>query len=311
MTDPLPTSLVHALQDAPAPHPWLVDQLWSADAVGVIGGAPKSCKSWLGLDLAVSVASATPCLDHFAVLTPGPVLAYLAEDPLHAVRQRVQQLCQHRHLSLDHLPLHLITAPSLRLDRDADRQALEQTLTLLQPQLLLLDPLVRLHALDENSSAEISALLGFLRQLNRQFHLAIILVHHLAKRPRADLGQALRGSSDIYAWLDSACYLVRHDDHLLLTVQHRAAAAPLPLRLHLESGDHQNCHLQLDSFLAAPTPLAEAIRTHLQQSHQPCSRTALRQHLHVNNARLGDTLRTLEQNGLIVRADNGWSLPSS
>ena len=28
----------------------------------------------------VSVASATPCLDHFAVLTPGPVLAYLAED---------------------------------------------------------------------------------------------------------------------------------------------------------------------------------------------------------------------------------------
>jgi hypothetical protein len=289
----------------------LVEHLWSAAAVGVIGGPPKACKSWLGLDLAVSVASATPCLDHFAVHTPGPVLAYLAEDPLHAVRDRVAQLCQHRRLPLDQLPLQIITAPTLRLDRDADRLALEQTLTHLQPQLLLLDPLVRLHALDENSSADISALLGFLRQLNRQHQLAIVLVHHLAKRSRADLGQALRGSSDIYAWLDSACYLVRHDEQLLLTVQHRAAAAPKPLRLHLAGGHTQPCHLQLDDDQPAPTPLAEAIRSHLRQTPQPCSRTALRQHLRVNNARLGDTLRQLEQLGLIVRAAEGWTLTNT
>jgi hypothetical protein len=29
-----------------------VRSLWSEQAVGFIGGAPKSCKTWLGLDMA-------------------------------------------------------------------------------------------------------------------------------------------------------------------------------------------------------------------------------------------------------------------
>ena len=39
----------------------------------------------------------------------------------------------------------------------------------------------------------------------------------MAKRSRRNLGQSLRGSSDLHAWTDSACYLVRRaDDRLLL-----------------------------------------------------------------------------------------------
>jgi hypothetical protein len=38
---------------------WLIKDLWALEAVGIIGGAPKCCKSWLGLDLAISVASKT------------------------------------------------------------------------------------------------------------------------------------------------------------------------------------------------------------------------------------------------------------
>ena len=39
---------------------WLVEQLWGDSSVGVIGGAPKCSKTWLGLDLALSVATGTP-----------------------------------------------------------------------------------------------------------------------------------------------------------------------------------------------------------------------------------------------------------
>jgi hypothetical protein len=44
---------------------WLVHSLWPAGAVGMLGGSPKSCKTWLGLDLALSVASGTDCLGSF------------------------------------------------------------------------------------------------------------------------------------------------------------------------------------------------------------------------------------------------------
>ena len=273
----------------------MIRDLWSAAAVGVIGGLPKSCKSWFGLDLAVSVASCTAALDRFEVLAAGPALVYLAEDSLPRVRERVAHLCRHRGLDLAALDLHVVTAESLRLDRDRDQHALDETLGALRPALLLLDPLVRLHRLDENSAADIAALLGFLRELNRRHQVALILVHHLAKRSRRNLGQALRGSSDLHAWTDSACYLARRGDgRLLLTVEHRSAPAPDPVLLRLHGGGHQPLALRLDDDHAASPPLAEAVRAALRHAAQPLSRTSLRQRLRVNNSRLGDALLELD-----------------
>ena len=89
---------------------WLVEQLWCANAVGVIGGAPKCAKTWLGLDLALSVATGTPCLGKYNVPEPGPVLVYLAEDALPAVRERVDGMARHRGLDLAEVEVHVITA---------------------------------------------------------------------------------------------------------------------------------------------------------------------------------------------------------
>ncbi|MDP6377669.1 MAG: AAA family ATPase [Pseudomonadales bacterium] len=310
MNELLPTLPVHAIDPEPDEPQWLVQDLWGADAVGVIGGAPKACKSMLGLDLAVSVASGTACLGRFEVHTPGPVLVYLAEDALPHLRDRVAQLCRHRRLAIHSLKLHVVTAPSLRLDIERDQHALDQTLTVLKPKLLLLDPLVRLHRLDENSAADISGLLGFLRHINRAHHLAVVLVHHMAKRSRRDLGQTLRGSSDLHAWTDSACYLVRRDDQRVrLTVEHRSATAIDPLLLRLLSGNGEPLRLTIDGSDEAQPPLSEAIRSELRRSGQPISRTALRQKLRVNNARLGEALRILEKRRLVLRGPDGWTLP--
>jgi hypothetical protein len=32
---------------------WLIESMWAYAAVGIIGGPPKCCKSWLGLDMAI------------------------------------------------------------------------------------------------------------------------------------------------------------------------------------------------------------------------------------------------------------------
>ena len=155
----------------------------------------------------------------------------------------------------------------MRLDTERDQFALHQTVARIRPALLLLDPLVRLHSLDENSASDISSLLGFLRALNRRHQLALILVHHMAKRSRRNLGQSLRGSSDLHAWTDSACYLLRRpDDRLLLTVEHRAAPAPEPLLLRLSGGADQPLALIVDSAAAPPPPLAEAVRAALRSA---------------------------------------------
>jgi hypothetical protein len=124
---PLPVVRVGEIPEEDTSQRWLVEQLWGDSSVGVIGGAPKCSKTWLGLDLALSVATGTACLGKYAVPRAGPVLVYLAEDALTVVRERVQGMARHRGLDLDAVDIHVITAPTLRLDRDPHRTRLFET----------------------------------------------------------------------------------------------------------------------------------------------------------------------------------------
>lgn len=285
---------------------WLIRSLWSHEAVGILGGAPKLGKSWLGLDIAVSVASNTPCMGHFEVETPGAALIYLAEDSLTDVRLRIEAICATRSLSLKKLNLFSITSPGLRLDLQEDQKRLDATLNHLKPKLLLLDPLVRLHCLDENSSADISRILGFLRELQRRHHLAIILVHHASKRQYARPGQALRGSSDLHAFGDSNAYLARKDDRLHLTLEHRSAESIEPLEIQLIN--QPSPHLEVISSFKEDKgdDLSKRIRLLLENSSNPLPGTEMRKRLRVNNQRLGNTLKDLENKGIILKASKGW-----
>lgn len=308
---PLPTVRACDLEAAQPEASWLIRQVWVADGVGVIGGQPKLGKSWLGLDMAISVASGTPCLGRFPVEQQGPAVVYLAEDALGAVRARIDALCAHRQLDLHRLPLHVITAPVLRLDVAAHQAALHATLAILKPRLLVLDPLVRLHRLDENSASEMSGLLGFLRELQRTHHTAIALVHHASKRSHQRPGQALRGSSDLHAFVDSLAYLARHDDELLLHLEHRSAPSPEPFPLRLIHGPGGlSTHLQVlggPAEAEQPVPLQIRVLELLDQAEGPMLRKDLRERLHVNNQRLGEVMDLLQRQGKVLHTDQGWA----
>ena len=76
----LPVKRACDLSDAADQPKWLIDELWADQAVGILGGEPKCCKSFLALDMAVSVASGTACLRRFPVVRTAPVLVFPAED---------------------------------------------------------------------------------------------------------------------------------------------------------------------------------------------------------------------------------------
>jgi len=158
------------------------------------------------------------------------VRVFLAEDSEPSLHQLTQAICDHRSLDIARLDVHVIVSPVLRLDLQADERRQAMAVQRYRRQLLLLDPLVRLHRLDDDSASEISGLLGYWRPLRRWGNVAVVLVHHASKRQRAQPGQGLRGSSDLHAFGDSNAWLARRGDRLLQTLQHRAAEPPpLPL----------------------------------------------------------------------------------
>jgi hypothetical protein len=277
-----------------APLRWLLDGLFLAGGAGILGGAPKTGKSFFALELAVAVASGTPGAGHWAVTTPGPVLLLAAEDPLAVVVQRLAALAATRAQTLATLPVDLIVEPVVRLPEGLDRLA--ATVAQRRPVLLILDPLIRVHRADENSAPEMAAILDGLRTLARDAACAVLLVHHARKAPAlSSPGHGLRGSSDLHAFGDSNLYLRRlgAEGPLELRIEHRATACPPPLRLRLRVTD----------------PLRERLLALVRRAPAPLSTATLRQTLGVRKQVLVDLLRTLVAEGRLGRAGReGWTV---
>ena len=313
----LPVEPAHRLAARAEEQRWLVTGLWSEQAVGIIGGEPKCCKSFLALDLAVAVAAGTTCLRRFPVPQAGRVLLYAAEDALHIVRGRLEGICAAAGLALAQLDVQVITAPTVRLDLPADRNALAETVAALRPRLLVLDPFVRLHRIDENASGEVAPLLAYLRELQRRHGVAVVVVHHAKKGAgRVRAGQAQRGSSEFHAWGDSNLYLRRNGGpreggEITLSVEHRAAAAIPTITLELAQRGSALALEVVDRYTPqAPPPSSvdERITSALADCERPLPFSDLRAHCRVRTATLYERLAALTAEGRLVRSGDGYLL---
>jgi hypothetical protein len=313
----LPVQLAAMLPALPEERRWLIDGLWAAEAVGIVGGEPKCCKSFLALDMAVAVAAGVPCLGRFPATQLGPVLLYAAEDALHIVRRRLEGIAATSGLGIADINVQVITAPSIRLDLDDDRQRLTETLNELRPRLLVLDPFVRLHRIDENASGDVAPILGFLRGLQRRFNLAVVVVHHARKGAgKARAGQALRGSSEFHAWGDSNLYLRRSGDDLTLAIEHRAAASSTGLAVALQN-DGAGLALRVldrtprtDAPPPRPPSPIDKVEQALGASSTPMSLAALRAACHIRNKNVSAALATLASEGRVRKTAAGYLLAS-
>jgi hypothetical protein len=226
----------------------------------------------------------------------------------------VAGMARHRGLDVAAVEIHVITAPALRLDREPHRTQLLETARQLRPRLLLLDPLVRLHGIDENHAGEVAGLLAYFRLLQRQLALSVVLVHHTRKNAAGGVaaGQGLRGSGDLHAFGDSNLYLRRGhpragQERLVLSSEHRAAPAAAPVYLELVATSDETIHLEVVAECNG-----EKRRTLQEQVLELLApgavqtRGKLREALSVKNERLGEALESLQQAGQVRRTTAGW-----
>ena len=298
-----PTRAPVELEDRPRQQQWLIDGLWGRQAVGIVGGEPKCGKSFLALDIAVAVAAGVPCLRRFAADRPGPVLMFAAEDAGHIVRTRLHGIAKAAGARFETLDIAVIDVPTLRLDHRNDRQRLGETVQRIGPRLLILDPLVRLHGVDENAAAEVAPILGFLRDIQRRFETAVLLVHHARKSGATRPGQALRGSSELHAWGDSNLYLRRRDRQIVMTVEHRAAPGLDDIEIELaDDGKGTAPRLrQVDAADPAPepeTPERRILRA-LADATTPLSQRQIRERAATRHKTVGAVLKKLVREGRV------------
>jgi len=163
--------------DTAVPPGWLARPVWPADAYGIIAAAAKAGKTWLGADLAVSVASGTPWLGMFSC-DAGGVMACLGEGGARKMLRRLRAICADRDLTYEELPIGVcLRAPHLSSGEHLD--AIRAELAATRPRLLLIDPLY-LAARGARASAlyEMGEVLEGVQLVAQQAGCALVVVHH-------------------------------------------------------------------------------------------------------------------------------------
>jgi len=202
---------LRAFRDLTPPDPdWVIEGLEPGD-VGVITAPGAAGKSMFCLNLAVAVASGQPLFGIWQVSKPGDVLYLYAEDSVESMHRRFHALCQLESISdpvIDRLtfinvrsnpPKFAIRGMQGLVMRQQDvLGGLDQVLsTMIQPRLIILDPMLKFHALEENANNEMNQFLEILGSVAAQAHCAVIFVHHVSKGSDTKHQESARGATAI------------------------------------------------------------------------------------------------------------------
>lgn len=200
------------------PPDWLVRGFLERGKLGAIVGVPKSAKTWIADEVAISVATGLPAFespDFDARQRPGKVFIWCVEDHAPDVQRRVRSLWAGRDTmphDAQNLAQNLAVMAGQRVDLMTREQFLQCVATIRsvmpQPDLLVFDPFVDLVEFEnENDARQVSTAVERFRIIRDVFKCAVLLVHHAkkgggAKSKGADV-DAARGSNAFMGKMDA------------------------------------------------------------------------------------------------------------
>lgn len=196
------------------PMRWLVRGIWPERSAGVLAGDKKSMKTWNLQAIALAVAAGRSLFEKFHVASPGPVLYLAGEGGQNTFMNRHQVIAARYYIepeTLRELPFGAEFGVGA-LDNSEFIDAVKRHLDMLQPKLVILDPLYAYHP----SDVEVSNLyargpmLANLRMLVGD-EAALIVGDHFNKTApdRLDLDNVAQAG--VAQWADS-WILQRHRD---------------------------------------------------------------------------------------------------
>lgn len=216
--DVYPTYNLSYLRNMP-PVKWLVDGLLTEHGFGIIYGEPGAGKSFLSLDIALSVAYGRSW--HGSPVKQGAVL-YIAGEGVGGLGKRVKAWQQHVGIEAD-APMFVLPM-AVHMTEQEDVEKLLRTIDSLQQEfcLCIIDTVARSLLGDENSSSDMGMFVTACNAVQRHINGAVVGVHHAGK----DASRGMRGSTALLGAADAALRVKKDDDSFTLQCEKQKDAEP-------------------------------------------------------------------------------------
>lgn len=177
---------------------WLVDKLIPIETIGFLHGYGGQGKSWLTIDLAIEVGrGGGKWLDRFN--TKGGKVLYIDEESHPTLlRTRYNKMLKGKGLTPDQVDVSFLSLQELKLDNPETLEAFRGLLVELKPVLVIIDPFVAIHNMNENSTEQMAKLRGILKSIIKDTQVAIFFLDHESKPSeyQKSAAQRQRGSTE-------------------------------------------------------------------------------------------------------------------
>src|SRR5918911_3318865 len=249
---PEPTSrllTIEELEQLPAPR-WLVGNHLVAESISVLFGPSGGGKTFVALDLALTVATGQPWLGTEPV--EGGYVVYAPGEGLSGLARRIQAWrAAHGQPSLERFRVLPVAVQFMQPD-DLEQLRLDLGTLPEPPKLIVVDTLARsMIGAEENSARDMGLFLDGVERISKDWHAHVLLLHHTGKT-----GEAERGTSALRGYVQTMLKLTGDDGQATLSCdKQKDGAAPFqPHALRLvPTEDGTTCTVQLAAQASAPS----------------------------------------------------------
>jgi hypothetical protein len=230
--------------------PWVIKDWLPAKTIALVVSPPATRKTWVTLDLAISVATGTKFLNRFDVAPEqaGPVFLLQQEDWHGQTVQRLNVILHERYRSLmggqmksdgDTISVGLPPAPPIKIhterklrfeDRDAMR-AFAESVAEFKPKLVILDPLYSATSADDFMARAANDMMLF-KDLRDRYGTSFLICHHTKKgadkdgKKGGEDRERLWGSQFLNAFLETGWQFLKIDDMTTKIKRHFKSGPP-------------------------------------------------------------------------------------
>lgn len=228
--------------------PDLIAQLVPGEGITLVHSQPRGLKTWVSSECQIAIATGTPAFGaaEYSVETPRSVWYLTEEDPPVKILERLRALLAGRGLTEAPDRLLLSVKQGWNLD-DPDHQG--RLLHFLQSQrieVLIIDPLRSVTGATDKTYVELRPFILFLRRLQRETGVVLILTHHDTKPQPGTIdtreGPQRMSGGGLFSVVDAPIHLTKLTSEggpacLLAPSDYKFGEAPPPVKLRLVT-DH-------------------------------------------------------------------------
>lgn len=204
---------------------WLVQDWLPDKSITFLVSPPESYKTWILLDLAVSISTGLPFMGQAKVNKTGAAMIIQQEDSHGGLTERLALIAEQKmgvtaNLGKDvwqipcipDLPIYIHPSRMLRFDNEKVLKELEEQIKLIKPKVILIDPLYSTTSGVDNYMADLANQMMILKTWRDKYGCSFVISHHSKKNldPDSTAREDSWGSQFLNAFLEAGWQVRRN-----------------------------------------------------------------------------------------------------